>query len=94
MCFMHSTYVRRIAAALIFYGLTIGATDIAGNKYLNFTLVELVEIPACLLYWLIMENMSRKMSLSSMFLLTGTTCAAFNLMSNGECAPCRDRVVE
>lgn len=70
--------ICRIAAALVYYGLSINATNIAGNKYLNFTLVTAVEIPACLLYVFIMTNMSRKTSLSSMFVLNAVTCALYN----------------
>ncbi|XP_027842262.1 solute carrier family 22 member 21-like [Aphis gossypii] len=70
-----------IAVTLVYYGLTISSTDIAGDKYLNFSLVLFVEIPACLLNWLIMEGMSRKMSLSCMFVLSGVTCVTYNLMS-------------
>ncbi|XP_060853178.1 solute carrier family 22 member 4-like [Rhopalosiphum padi] len=70
-----------IAVTLVYYGLTISSTDIAGDKYLNFSLVLFVEIPACLLNWLIMEGMSRKMSLCCMFVLSGVTCVMYNLTS-------------
>ncbi|KAL5236445.1 hypothetical protein ACI65C_003855 [Semiaphis heraclei] len=69
-----------IAVTLVYYGLTISSTDIAGDKYLNFSLVLFVEIPACLLNWLIMEGMSRKMSLCCMFVFSGVTCVTYNLM--------------
>ncbi|VVC31714.1 Hypothetical protein CINCED_3A024130 [Cinara cedri] len=68
-----------IAAAFVYYGLNISATEIAGNKYLNFALVSFVEIPACLFNWIIMERMSRKTSLFSMFLLSGATCIVYNI---------------
>ncbi|XP_025207592.1 solute carrier family 22 member 5-like [Melanaphis sacchari] len=67
-----------IAITLVYYGLTICATDIAGDKYLNFSLASFVEIPACLLNWLIMERMSRKMSLSCMFVLSGLSSVLYN----------------
>uniref|UniRef100_A0A2S2PNW3 Solute carrier family 22 member 4 n=1 Tax=Schizaphis graminum TaxID=13262 RepID=A0A2S2PNW3_SCHGA len=70
-----------IAVTLVYYGLTISSTDIAGDKYLNFSLVLFVEIPACLLNWLIMESMSRKMSLCCMFVFSGVTCVMYNLTS-------------
>ncbi|XP_025421099.1 solute carrier family 22 member 21-like isoform X2 [Sipha flava] len=71
-----------IGITMVFFGLTISATDIAGDKYLNFTLVSLVEIPACLLNWMVMEGFSRKMSLSCMLVLSGATCVAYNLTSS------------
>lgn len=76
--------MRRIAAILVYYGLTINAADIAGDKYLNFTLALFVEIPACLLNWLIMEGMSRRMALSSMFVLSGGTCVLYAAMPTSE----------
>lgn len=75
---------RRMSITLVYYGLNINATDIEGDKYLNFALASFVEIPACLLNWLIMEGMSRKMALASMFVLSGTTCVFFNLTPQGE----------
>ncbi|VVC31718.1 Hypothetical protein CINCED_3A010671 [Cinara cedri] len=68
-----------IAATLVYYGLTINATDIAGNKYMNFAMASFIEIPSCLLYYLIMEKMSRKSSLSSTFILTAVTCVLYNV---------------
>lgn len=84
VCFL---YLYRIASTLIYYGLTINSADIAGNKYLNFALASFIEIPSCILYWLITEKMSRKMSLSSMFLLTSVTCIFYNFTSKGEYLP-------
>ncbi|XP_025418680.1 solute carrier family 22 member 5-like, partial [Sipha flava] len=69
-----------IAATLVYYGLTIGATDIAGDKYLNFSLASFVEIPACLLNWAIMEGMSRKNSLCCVLVLSGVTCFLYILL--------------
>uniref|UniRef100_A0A2S2R819 Solute carrier family 22 member 21 n=1 Tax=Sipha flava TaxID=143950 RepID=A0A2S2R819_9HEMI len=68
-----------IASTLVYYGLNISSADIAGNKYLNFSLVVMVEIPAALLGWVIMERMSRKMSLSCMFMVSAISCIVYNL---------------
>lgn len=77
---------HRISITLVFYGLSIGATNIAGDKYLNFILVSLVEIPACFLNWLVMESMPRRISLSCMFVLSGLTCVLYNLTPESEYA--------
>jgi hypothetical protein len=69
----------------VYYGLTIGATDIAGDKYLNFSLASFVEIPACLLNWAIMEGMSRKNSLCCVLVLSGVTCFLYILLPASEC---------
>lgn len=77
-------YLYRISTALIYYGLSINATDIAGNKYLNFALVSGVEIPASLLNMIIMAKMSRRISLSSVFVLNGIACVLYIFVPNGE----------
>lgn len=76
---------HRIAVTLVYFGLTINATDIAGNKYMNFALASFVEIPACLLNWLLMESFSRRTALSSMFMLSGVFCIMYNLTPASEC---------
>jgi len=37
--------------AIVYYGLSLNATSLSGNKYLNFALVCLVEIPGYSLAW-------------------------------------------
>ncbi|XP_050436083.1 solute carrier family 22 member 4-like [Adelges cooleyi] len=68
-----------IGITLVYYGLSINATDIAGDKYINFMLVTFVEVPSCLLNWFIMEELSRKSSLVTMCLLSGVTSVCYNL---------------
>ncbi|XP_050537515.1 solute carrier family 22 member 21-like isoform X2 [Daktulosphaira vitifoliae] len=68
-----------IGITLVYYGLSINATDIAGDKYINFMLVTFIELPACLIYWLVTEGMTRKMSLATTCLLSGVTCVLYNM---------------
>jgi len=35
-----------MAISLVYYGLTLGAGELAGNKYINIFLSGLVEMPA------------------------------------------------
>lgn len=41
----------RAVNAIVFYGLSLNSTNLSGNKYLNFALVCLIEIPGYSLAW-------------------------------------------
>lgn len=43
-------FIRAINA-VVYYGLSLNSTSLSGNKYLNFALVCLVEIPGYSLAW-------------------------------------------
>ncbi|KAH1017518.1 organic cation transporter protein isoform X2 [Dendroctonus ponderosae] len=60
--------------AFIYYGLSINATSLSGNKYINFALVSLVEIPGYSLAWICIQRLGRKLSLVLSLLLCGITC--------------------
>ncbi|KAK6636773.1 hypothetical protein RUM43_010436 [Polyplax serrata] len=68
-----------IANALVYYGLSVNSTSLGGNKYLNFALVCLIEIPGYTLSWWAMNKLGRRWSLSLSLLLCASTClgAAF-----------------
>jgi hypothetical protein len=36
----------RFANSLVYYGVSYGAVDLGGNKYLDFFLISIVEIPS------------------------------------------------
>jgi OCT family organic cation transporter-like MFS transporter 4/5 len=69
----------RAANALVYYGLSVNSTAISGNKYLNFSLVALVEIPGYTLAWVAMDRWGRRRPLAGSLLLCTATCltAAF-----------------
>ncbi|XP_031633751.1 organic cation transporter protein [Contarinia nasturtii] len=62
--------------AFIFYGLSLNSTNLSGNKYLNFILVCLVEIPGYTLSWIAMNKIGRRWALSASLLLCAFTCVA------------------
>nr|XP_022903983.1 organic cation transporter protein-like [Onthophagus taurus] len=68
--------------AFVYYGLSINSVNISGNKYLNFSLVCLIEIPGYTLSWISMSKFGRKPTLVISFLLCGLTCAA-NIIPSG-----------
>lgn len=74
----------RAANAFIFYGLSLNSTNLSGNKYLNFILVCLVEIPGCSLSWIAMNKLGRRWALTGSLLLCAITCVAGGLILHGK----------
>ncbi|RZC05036.1 organic cation transporter protein [Asbolus verrucosus] len=60
--------------AFVFYGLSVNSTSMSGNKYINFALVSLVEIPGYTLAWVSIQKVGRRLSLVGSLLLCGLTC--------------------
>nr|CAH7747020.1 unnamed protein product [Callosobruchus chinensis] len=60
--------------AFIFYGLSINSTSLGGNKYVNFALVCLVEIPGYSVAWIAIEKIGRRLSLVASLIVCGITC--------------------
>ncbi|KAJ3654670.1 hypothetical protein Zmor_013844 [Zophobas morio] len=60
--------------AFVFYGLSINSTSIGGNKYINFALVSLIEIPGYTMGWISIRTLGRRLSLVISLLLCGLTC--------------------
>ncbi|KAL7735850.1 hypothetical protein ACLKA6_017848 [Drosophila palustris] len=69
--------------AIVFYGLSLNSTNLSGNKYLNFALVCLVEIPGYTLAWLCLRKLGRRLALSGSLMLCAVTCAASGYMTSG-----------
>ncbi|XP_072753354.1 organic cation transporter protein isoform X2 [Anoplolepis gracilipes] len=69
-----------ITNTFVFYGLSLNSVAFSGNKYNNFILVVLVEIPAYCLSWLLNDRIGRKPTLSGSFLLSGMFCLAIQFV--------------
>ncbi|SPP75659.1 organic cation transporter protein [Drosophila guanche] len=67
--------------AIVYYGLSLNSTSLSGNKYLNFTLVCLVEIPGYTLAWVCLRKLGRRLALSGSLLLCSVTCVASGYMT-------------
>lgn len=74
-CWLTNTFV--------YYGLSLNSVAFAGDKYLNFILVAVVEIPAYFLTWFLTDYVGRKATLSSSFLLSGAFCLAIQFVPTG-----------
>ncbi|KAH0954980.1 hypothetical protein HN011_002710 [Eciton burchellii] len=71
-CWLTNTFV--------YYGLSLNSVAFAGDKYVNFMLVAVVEIPAYCLTWLLTDHIGRKPTLSGAFLLSGAFCLAIQFV--------------
>lgn len=74
---------------LINYGMMISSVFIDGNKYVNFALLMLMDIPANIFYWLALSKYKRKIPLLSSFIVGGIFCVsqAFMPKSKFELVP-------
>ncbi|XP_072049785.1 organic cation transporter protein-like [Amphiura filiformis] len=64
-----------LAASITYYGLSLNATNLAGNMYLNFFLLSLVEIPAYIMAYFTMEYFGgRKLTTALSLLVAGIAC--------------------
>ena len=59
---------------MIYYGLSMNASSLAGDVYVNFALLSLCEIPGYTLSYVGMSCLGRKASLSSSLLVGGLAC--------------------
>ena len=62
--------------AFVSYGLTLNSVDLAGSKYMNFMMINLVEIPAYFVTYFLTINMGRRLPLCGSMLLSGFACLA------------------
>ncbi|XP_025209233.1 solute carrier family 22 member 21-like isoform X1 [Melanaphis sacchari] len=67
---------------LVYYGLSLTSVEFSGNKYLNFMLVNAVEVPAFLTSWYFMEHYSRRNTQALSFIFSGIGCIAVNMVNN------------
>ncbi|CAL7943238.1 unnamed protein product [Xylocopa violacea] len=74
-CWLTNTFV--------YYGLSLNSVAFAGDRYVNFILVAVVEIPAYFLTWFLTDYIGRKATLSSSFLLSGAFCLAIQFVPTG-----------
>ncbi|XP_046742427.1 uncharacterized protein LOC124409078 [Diprion similis] len=64
------------ATAFVYYGLSVNSTSLSGDKYLNFALVCLVEIPGYTLALYALPLLGRRWALIISLLICTVTCGA------------------
>lgn len=73
-----------IVNVLVYYGLSLNAVLLDGDKYNNFIFIAMVEIPGFMLPLLIMNRLGRRYSLFVSMLLSGLCCLATIFMPAGK----------
>ncbi|KAJ1531485.1 hypothetical protein ONE63_000160 [Megalurothrips usitatus] len=68
-CWMANTFV--------YYGLSLNSVAMAGNDYLNFILVTLIELPALLVQLWLMNLFGRRSCLASTMIIASACCISF-----------------
>lgn len=72
-----------LTITLINYGMMISSVLLSGDKYVNFALLVLMDIPANLLYWLALDKCARKMPLIASFVVGGLFCITQPFLPKG-----------
>lgn len=62
--------------ALVYFGLSLNSVSLSGNKYFNFILVSLVEIPGYYLGLVVIDKYGRVAGFIGSMFLCGVTCIA------------------
>ncbi|XP_026165963.1 solute carrier family 22 member 15 isoform X1 [Mastacembelus armatus] len=64
------------ACSLVYYGLTLGASEMSGNRYVNVAMYGLVELPAypLCMYFINKHWAGRRKSMASFLCLAGSAC--------------------
>lgn len=76
-------YNLRFTITLVYYGLSLTSVEFSGEKYVNFMLVNFVEVPAFFILWFSMERYSRKYVQTLSFLFSGLSCILVNITPGG-----------
>lgn len=58
----------------VYYGISIHAVSLAGNKYINFILISFAEVPGIIITYFLMQNCRRKLSLQLAMLVCAIVC--------------------
>lgn len=73
-----------IVNVLVYYGLSLNAVLLDGDKYNNFIFIAMVEIPGFLLPLIIMDRFGRRYSLFGCMFISGLCCLATIFMPPGK----------
>ncbi|KAJ8723068.1 hypothetical protein PYW08_002980 [Mythimna loreyi] len=72
-----------ITTTFIYYGLSLNAVNMSGNKYLNFIAVAAIEIPGFWTAYFLMNKIGRKPVLTGAFWLCAACQAAYIFLPEG-----------
>lgn len=73
-----------MSVTFIYYGLSINSVSLAGNKYTNYVLVSLVEIPGYAISMLTLDKFGRKSSIITALFLCGAALVILPFLPSGK----------
>lgn len=75
------------AASFIYYGLSINAVSLAGNKYINYAILSVIEIPGYILTVFTLDRFGRKKTITISYIICAIALLFTPLaISAGECS--------
>lgn len=74
----------RVVVTLVYYGLVLGSSDLAGSPFLNVALSGLVELPACLFVYLTLDRFGRRVIQAGSLAVSGVACLMVTTIPTGE----------
>lgn len=69
------------ATSFVYYGMNVTSVTLGGSKYVNFALVNLVELPAIFLAYTLMERIGRRRVLNVFLCAGSAACIATHFAS-------------
>lgn len=79
------------AVAFVYYGLSINAVSLAGNKYVNYALLAAVEIPGYLVNVFTLDRFGRKKTITASYIICAISLTIIPFtIHTGECLRVRD----
>ncbi|XP_068082090.1 organic cation transporter protein [Anabrus simplex] len=63
--------------AFVYYGLALNSVYLGGNKYVNYILVTLIDLPGFPLSYVAMDTIGRKRTIAASLVAAGLACLAF-----------------
>lgn len=67
---------------MVYYGLALNATNLGGDVYVNFVLIQLVDWPGIIICLFILDPWGRKLTTSLGFIIAGLGSIASGLVAD------------
>ncbi|XP_014774902.1 organic cation transporter protein [Octopus bimaculoides] len=73
----------RFVTSLLYYGVTLNSVDVAGNHYLNYLLLAVVELPSLLFCCYLFTRFDHRKPISFIMMFSGLNCIVSNFVTEG-----------
>lgn len=72
------------SCSFIYFGLMINSVSLQGNKYINFALLSLPDVPSSFVVAYVLKHFKRKIPLFSSFIIAGLLCVGQSFIPKGK----------